>query len=88
MTEQSVQPTPCSTNLSALDRQVLDHSQHWLLTGIYLRCTACGAGQAASEGNRMFVHELSCPRAAGRHRPWHELACILHEVPGRNLVLV
>lgn len=86
MVEQLLPPTQWSKNLSALDRQVLEHSQHWLLTGIYLRCTACGAGQAASECNRLFVHEFSCSRAASRHHPWHELACILHWVPSQNLI--
>lgn len=85
MTERSLQTTLPAAEMTALDRQVLEHSGQWLLTGIYLRCTTCGAGQTASEGNQLFVHESSCPHAAGRRHPWHELSCILHGVPSLNL---
>lgn len=88
MPDPSRQLTLQSSDLPALDRQVLEHSRHWLLTGISLRCTACGAGQTASEANHVFVHQSHCPRAVGRDHPWHELACILHWVPSQNLVLV
>ncbi len=74
--------------LPTLDQHVLEHSRQWLLTGIYLRCTACGAGQKASEGNLPFVHDLNCSRSGIGHHPWHNLACILHWVPGQNSVAV
>ena len=77
-----------TADLPALDRQVLEHSQYWLLSGIYMCCTACGVGQKASEGNQRFVHDSSCPRFTGRHYPWHDLACILHWVPSQNAVKV
>lgn len=82
MTEQLIE------GLSTLDQHVLEHSRHWLLTGIYLRCTACGAGQKASEGNLPFVHDLNCSRAGTCHHPWHNLAYILHWVPGQYSVAV
>ncbi|EXF96621.1 hypothetical protein HK44_016030 [Pseudomonas fluorescens HK44] len=66
-----------SRALPALDRQVLEHSRRWVLSGIYLRCTICGAGQAASESNRPFVHDSGCACTSVRDYPWHDLACIL-----------
>lgn len=79
------QPT---AGLQTLDYQVLEHSHRWQLVGIYLRCTACGAGQKASDGNMPFVHEITCFHAARHHYPWQDLACILHWVPSQNIVAV
>lgn len=74
--------------IPALDGQLLEHFQRWVLRGMYLRCTACGIEQKASEGNRPFSHDISCVRFSVRDHPWHELACILHWVPDHNAVEV
>lgn len=74
--------------MPALDRQILEHSRRWILSGMYLRCTACGIGQTASEGNRPFSHDISCVRFSARDYPWQELACILHWVPDQNAMEV
>ena len=82
-------PSPgLGRTIPALDRQILAHSRRWLLSGMYLRCTACGTEQKASESNRPFVHDITCMRFTVRDYPWHELACILHWVPSQNAVEV
>lgn len=88
MRDLSQHSTAHSPDLPALDRQVLEYSRHWVLSRMYMCCTACGVGQKASEGNQRFVHDSSCPRFTGRHHPWQDLACILHWVPSENAVAV
>lgn len=83
MTEQS---TALTADLPALDKQMLEHSQHWVLSGMHMYCIDCKIGQKASEGNQLFVHDSCCLRFAEKHYPWQDLACILHWVPSQNVV--
>lgn len=41
--------TPSIGNQQTLDDRVLEHSRYWHMAGLYLRCSACGMGQKASE---------------------------------------
>lgn len=71
-----------------LDNQLSMFSRRWYLSGAYLRCTTCNAGQKASDANLQFLHGNTCLRVDPQHCPWHDLACILHWVPSENVVYI
>jgi len=67
-----------------LDRQILAHSRRWHTVGLFMRCTACGHSQKASESARPFPHDPACQANAGEEFPWQELAAILRHLPTQS----
>jgi hypothetical protein len=65
-----------------LDRQILAYSRQWLLVGIFLRCTTCGASQKASDSANSFRHRQECEMKSAEHEyPWRQLLAILSLCP-------
>jgi hypothetical protein len=65
-----------------LDRQILAYSRHWILVGIFLRCTTCGASQKASDSAQPFLHLAECKaKHLGHDFPWRQLLATLSQLP-------
>ena len=65
-----------------LDRQILAYSRHWILVGIFLRCTTCGASQKASDSANPFSHRAECiANHSGHDFPWRQLLATLSQLP-------
>ena len=69
MTEQSPKPTQQNAELPGLDRQVLEHSRHWLLTGIYLRCPPASPGRPPVREYAFPDKQLSAIKLSVELRP-------------------